>query len=74
MSHENEFRGNTMHTNPNTPGTINFTFTIVDMPMEPTTPRVTPLEVANAITAIAQAKGYEKVLFTGPGPRLPVNP
>ncbi|MFH8614575.1 hypothetical protein ACH4E8_05770 [Streptomyces sp. NPDC017979] len=68
------FRANSDHTHPNTPGFVVFTFSVTHTPMDPATPRITELEIANAISAIAQAKGYTKPVFSGPQATAQLNP
>lgn len=57
-------------------GSIALSFTIEDIPSSGNYPdvAVTPLEVAEAIDALYQAKGWPHLLFSGRQSEAPLNP
>ncbi|AZK95772.1 MULTISPECIES: hypothetical protein [Streptomyces] len=54
-------------------GYVILTFTLDNTATTPIS-TLTPLEIANAISAAAQAKGYPKIVFSGPPMPVEVNP
>ncbi|QDY78366.1 hypothetical protein [Streptomyces qinzhouensis] len=54
-------------------GYVTLTFSVDNTITTPVS-TLTPLEIANAISAAAQAKGYPKIVFSGPPAPVQVNP
>ncbi|MGV9315496.1 hypothetical protein ACWDR0_25430 [Streptomyces sp. NPDC003691] len=56
------------------PGWVGVTFSVSNNLQLPGVPAVTALEVANALNALVQGKGYQKLFFTGPQAQATLNP
>lgn len=52
------------------------TFSVSQAPggATPTAPEITPLEIAEALSAIAEAKGFQSITFMGHPARTALNP
>jgi hypothetical protein len=71
--------GATFHALADFPGYTGFVtvkFSVDNTPMDPVSPApsVTALEIAEAISALAEAKGYPPLVFRGPQAEADLNP
>ncbi|MFE0421248.1 hypothetical protein [Streptomyces sp. NPDC058953] len=56
------------------PGYVTVNFSVRNEMMLPSTPQITPLEIAAALNTLVQSKGYPKIVFTAPPVPEPLNP
>lgn len=55
-------------------GWIEVDFAVRNNPLSPSTPEVSALEIAEAISAVVEAKGYPPLVFRGPQAVAELNP
>ena len=55
-------------------GSVDLNFTVNDNPTSDSYPAVTPLEIADAINSLYEAKGWPHMLFSGQQAAVPLNP
>ncbi|MEU5973813.1 hypothetical protein [Streptomyces sp. NPDC047315] len=55
-------------------GYVQISFSIAHTPLYPVPPEVNPVDIANAISAVIQAAGYRRAVFSGPQVEAVLNP
>ncbi|MEU5163102.1 hypothetical protein AB0G74_26325 [Streptomyces sp. NPDC020875] len=56
------------------PGWVSISFSVRNEMMPPSTPQITPLEIAAALNTLVQSKGYPRIVFSGTPVAEPLNP